>query len=72
MPEKGWSILTVREATAKRIKELAHSRGLTVDELINGLMNPSGKMGWSACQLCGAKIKSNNLREHMTKVHPKP
>jgi len=26
MPEKGWSILTVREGTAKRVKETAHAR----------------------------------------------
>ena len=71
MPEKGWSILTVRESTAKRVKEQAHTRGLTVDELINELMNPSGKTDWSTCQLCGAKVKSKNLHEHMTKVHPK-
>jgi hypothetical protein len=43
MPEKGWSILTVRERTAKKVKELAHAKGLTVDEFINELMNPSGK-----------------------------
>lgn len=71
MPEKGWSILTVREATAKRVKELAHNRGLTVDDLINELMNPSGMTSWSICQICGAKVKSKNLREHVSKVHPK-
>ncbi len=26
MPEKGWAILTVGEATAERVKELAHNR----------------------------------------------
>ena len=46
MPEKGWSILTVREATAKRVNEFVYSRGLTVEELINQLLNPSGKEGW--------------------------
>jgi hypothetical protein len=45
MPEKGWFILTVREGTAKRVKETAHARGLTVDELINELMNPTRKAG---------------------------
>ena len=39
MPEKGWPILTVREGTAKKVKELAHTRGLTVDEFINELMS---------------------------------
>jgi len=71
MPERGWSILTVREGTAKKAKETAHTRGLTMDELINELMNPSGKGGWSTCSLCGAKLKSKNLQEHMAKVHPR-
>jgi len=51
MPEKGWSILTFREGTARRVKELAHAKGLTVDEFINELMNPSGGTGWSTCPL---------------------
>ena len=46
MPERGWSILTVREGTASKVKETAHARGLTVDELINELMSPSRKGGW--------------------------
>jgi hypothetical protein len=71
MPEKGWSILTVRDVTARKVKERAHGRGLTVDELINELMSPSGKAGWLACSLCGAKVKSKNLQEHMAKVHPR-
>ncbi len=70
MPEKGWSILTVREGTAKKVKDLAHTRGLTVDEFINELMNPSGKTGWLNHPLCGAEVKSKNLNEHITKVHP--
>ena len=70
MPEKGWAILTVREATARRVKELAHNKGLTVDELINELMSPPGKVGWSTCSLCGARVKSQNLHQHMVKVHP--
>ncbi|MBS7635510.1 hypothetical protein KEJ34_08545 [Candidatus Bathyarchaeota archaeon] len=52
MPEKGWAILTVREAIAERVKELAHNRGLTVDELLNDPMNPDGRSGWAACNLC--------------------
>jgi hypothetical protein len=71
MPEKGWSVLTVRQGTARRVKDRAHGRGLTVDELLNELMNPSGKGGWSICSLCGAKLKSKNLQEHMAKVHPR-
>jgi len=61
MPERGRSILIVREGTARRVKETAHARGLTVDELTNELMNLSGKGGWSACSLCGTKLKSKNL-----------
>jgi len=45
MSEKGWSILTVREDAARRVKELAHSKSLTVDELVNELMNPSRASG---------------------------
>jgi len=71
MPEKGWSILTVKDGTARRVKETAHARGLTVDELINELISPSRKGGWSTCSLCGAKVKSKNLKEHMAKVHPR-
>jgi len=64
-------MLTVREGAAMRIKETAFARSLTVDELINEFMNPCGKGGWSPCSLCGAKVKSKNLQEHMTKVHPR-
>ncbi|MEM2304824.1 MAG: hypothetical protein QXK51_05700 [Candidatus Methanomethylicia archaeon] len=71
MPERGWAILTVRGSTAKRVRELACKKGLTVDELINKLINPAGRMGWLTCSLCGAKVKSKNLYEHMLKVHPK-
>jgi len=35
MPEKGWYPLTVREETAKRVREMAKGEGLTVDALIN-------------------------------------
>jgi len=71
MPERGWAILTVREKTARRVKELAKSRGFTVDELINELMNPSRTSGWSTCSICGATVKTKNLHQHMVKGHPK-
>lgn len=45
MPEKGWAVLTVSEETAGRVKELAHSKGLTIDGFINELTNPAGKAG---------------------------
>lgn len=71
MPEKGWSILTVREETARRVKELAKAKGLTIDEFIKELMNPSGASGWSICSICRAKVKTKNLHEHIIRVHPK-
>ena len=71
MPERGWSVLTVREDTARRIKEMAKIKGLTVDETISQLIPPKGKEGWSICEACGAKVKTSNLHEHMNKVHPK-
>ena len=70
MPEGGWAILTLREGTARKVKELANNRGLTVDELLNELINPSGKDDWSTCHLRGAKVKSKNPHQHMVKVHP--
>lgn len=35
MPEKGWSNITMREKTAKTLKQIAKSQQLTVDELLN-------------------------------------
>ena len=32
MPEKGWSILTVREGTAKKVKELAHANKMSEED----------------------------------------
>ena len=43
MLERGWAILTVRRVTAEG-KELARSKGLTVDELLSELMG-SGEVG---------------------------
>jgi len=57
MSERGWSILTVREEAAKRVKEVAKTQGLTVNKLIKELMNPSGRSGWTACSIWGAKEK---------------
>jgi hypothetical protein len=33
-------------------------------------MNLSGRTGWSICQLYRARVKSKNLHEHVTGVHP--
>lgn len=72
MPEKGWKVLTVREYTANKLKELARERKITVDQLINELLLTPKKVGsMVACELCGAKVKIENLHQHREKVHPK-
>jgi len=71
MPEKGWYSLTVREETARKVRELAKNKGLTVDELINELMTYTSKSVWMTCNLCGARVKAGNMPRHMAKVHPK-
>jgi hypothetical protein len=71
MPEKGWYSLTVREETAKKVKEVAETRGLTVDQLIRELLIADLKGAWVTCSLCGAKIKNENIPKHMAKVHPR-
>ncbi len=74
MPEKGWSVLTVREPTAVKIRGIAKAKGMTVDELLDQLPNSSSRpspMGqWSTCETCASKVKTKNLQEHMSKVHP--
>ena len=70
MPEKGWSVLTVREATASKIKAIASARRLTVDEPVNQLLNPSNGEGWSICGFSGIKAKAKNRHEHNNEVHP--
>ena len=35
MPERGWSNLTVRDETARKVKQIAHASGLTVDKFLN-------------------------------------
>jgi len=71
MPERGWYSLTVREETAKGVRELAKTKGLTVDALINELMTPTLKGVWLTCSLCGARVKAGNIPKHMARVHPK-
>jgi hypothetical protein len=70
MPEKGWCSLTVRFSTAKMIRELARTRGLTVDELLNELTSIQNK-DWLVCSLCGVKVKTTNMSNHMAKMHPR-
>jgi hypothetical protein len=71
MPERGWYSLTVREETAKRIRELAKAKGLTVDGLINEFMSSSLKGVWLRCSLCGTKVKAENMPKHMARMHPR-
>ena len=70
MPEKGWYSLTVRLSTAKMIREMALAKGLTVDELLNELASIQSKE-WLVCGLCGVKVKTTNMSNHMAKMHPR-
>jgi hypothetical protein len=70
MPEKGWYSLTVRLSTARMIRELSLAKGLTVDKLLNELLSIQNK-DWLTCSLCGVKIKTTNMSNHMAKMHPR-
>jgi len=39
MLEKRWIVLTVREGTPRKVKEIAKAKGLTVDKYINDIMS---------------------------------
>jgi len=69
MPEKGWCPLTVREETARKVREMAETRGLTVDQLIRELLTAALKGAWMTCNLCGTRIKAENTSKHMVKVY---
>jgi len=71
MPERGWYSITVRKETAVRVREPAGNRGLTVDEPMNELVRPTSKGVWSACIVCGVRVKAGNLAGHMAEVRPK-
>lgn len=43
MPKKGWYSLTIREETARKVREMAETRGLTVDQLIRELLTAALK-----------------------------
>ncbi len=64
MPDRGWSALTVRNDTARKLKSMAKDRNLTIDELIQELINPSAKEGWDVCEFCKIKVKTRKLHEH--------
>lgn len=48
----------------------AKERNITVDELINELLSPKKASGWVVCDICGTKVKIENLHNHREKVHP--
>jgi hypothetical protein len=70
MPERGWSVLTVLEDTANRVKELARTRDLPVDEMVAELVSPARKERRSIREAFGLEVKSSNLHERIKKVHP--
>ena len=70
MPEKGWYSLTVRLSTVRMIRELALAKGMTVDELLNGIVSIQSKE-WLTCSLCSVKVRATNMSGHMAKMHPK-
>ena len=76
MLAKSWSVLTVRESTALKVKGLAKAQGVTVDQVIDQLISspsghrPSQTGQWSVRETCKSKVKTKNLDEHTTRVHP--
>jgi hypothetical protein len=71
MPERGWYSLTVREGTARRVREEAEARGLSVDELISSLMTQGSRSSWLTCRTCGARVKPENMDKHVARAHPR-
>ncbi len=56
------------EDAARRVREQARARGLTVDEVINELLTATSRDVWLTCSLLGARIKTGNMPKHMAKV----
>jgi len=71
MPERGWYSLTVREGTARRVREEAEARGLSMDELISSLMTQGSRSPWLTCRIRGARVKPENMDKHVARVHPR-
>ena len=75
MPEKGWYSLTVRKETAERIRAHSKEKGITVDVLLNQLIDNDLKRksdkGFMVCSVCGMNVKAENLDKHMARVHPR-
>jgi hypothetical protein len=39
MPEKGWSIITIRDSTKKRLLDMSKKEGKSVNEIIMNMLN---------------------------------
>ena len=61
-----------KDCDCEEVKELAHRRGISVDEYINNIMKLAAHPEWTVCNLCGAKVKSINLPDYKAKIHPGP
>jgi len=74
MPEKGWYSISVREKTANTIREKAKALKMTIDVYLNHLMTAphtaKKQTGFVTCELCGARLKPENLSSHTSRVHP--
>jgi hypothetical protein len=70
MPERGWYSLTVRERTARRVREEAEARGLSVDGLISSLMAQGSRSSWLTCHIRGARAKPEDMDRRVARVHP--
>lgn len=74
MPEKGWYSISVREKTAKTIRENAKTKKMTIDAYLNNLMTVNQasvkKTGFVICEICRVKVKQKNLQRHIARNHP--
>ena len=55
----------------RRGGDLGSVRGLTVDEVVNELME-AAMGGCMTSSLCGARVEARRMPEQTAKVHPKP
>jgi hypothetical protein len=51
MSDRSLYSLTISKGTARRVRELARAKNLTVDQLINELMTVTEEHGWPTCSL---------------------
>lgn len=48
----------MREETARRVREEAEARGLSVDELISSLMTQGSRSSWLTCRTRRARVEA--------------